>query len=293
MTDVQDVHPTEKTKMDKTKKKHTVRDIIIFSIAIFAYIVAWIVSWIPVKERFTLDLIKDNEASVRAVVISDLHSCYYGKNQKTLLNMIDEEEPDIILMPGDIFDDKLKDDNTKTTLEYLVKKYPCYYVTGNHEYWSGRPDEMKAYLRGIGVHVLEGECESVEINGCTLDICGINDPDGMPMSKWREELDNAYNSSDASHPRILLSHRPELVSEYEKYDFDVILVGHAHSGQFRIPFINRGVFAPNQGFLAKYVNGEYKLNSGSIMIVSRGLGRESTPLPRFFNNPEILVLDLK
>ena len=90
-----------------------------------------------------------------------------------------------------------------------------------------------------------------------------------------------------------MSHRPENVSIYEEYDFDLILTGHAHAGQFRIPFINRGVFAPDQGFMASYVNGEYKLSNGSIMIVSRGLARDSTPAPRFFNHPELVIIDIE
>ena len=276
----------------KTKNKHTKRDFIIFAVAILVCLCAWIITWIPVKERFSLDLIKDTDASVRIVLVSDLHSCFYGKNQRTLINMIDKENPDIILMPGDIFDDKIKDDNSKITLENLVKKYPCYYVAGNHEYWSDRPDEMKDYLRSTGVHVLEGDCESIEINGCTLDICGVNDPTYIHMSEWRKELKSAYDESDKTHTRILLSHRPELDNEYEKYDFDLIVAGHAHAGQFRIPIVNLGVFAPDQGLLAKYVNGKYDLSNGATMIVSRGLARESTPLPRFFNNPELVIIDL-
>ena len=80
---------------------------------------------------------------------------------------------------------------------------------------------------------------------------------------------------------------------YEKYDFDLILAGHAHAGQLRIPFINRGIFAPDQGFMAKYINGVYKLPNNCTMVVSRGLARESTPLPRFFNRPQIVVIDIE
>ena len=102
----------------------------------------------------------------------------------------------------------------------------------------------------------------------------------------------SWSKTDESHLKILLTHRPEKVSVYEKYGFDLILAGHAHAGQFRIPFINKGVMAPDQGFMAQYVNGTYTLSNGSIMEVSRGLGRESTPLPRYFNNPEIVILDI-
>ena len=230
---------------------------------------------------------------MRVVLVTDLHSCFYGRGQHTLISMIDKEKPDIILLGGDIFDDKLSDDNAKLLLEDLVTKYPCYYVSGNHEYWSERVDEMKEYLEGIGVSVLEGECETVEINGAVMDICGVDDPTRLYRSTWIAQLENAYEQTEEDHIRILVTHRPEEVSEYEKYDYDLIVAGHAHAGQFRIPFINKGVFAPNQGYMAEYISGRYELSNGSIMVVSRGLARESTPAPRYFNHPEIVVIDLK
>ena len=90
---------------------------------------------------------------------------------------------------------------------------------------------------------------------------------------------------------ILLTHRPEQTDFYALYDYDLILSGHAHAGQIRIPFINIGLYAPNQGLFSKYVSGIYTLSNGSRLIVSRGLARESTPAPRFFNHPEIVVID--
>ena len=240
-----------------------------------------------------MDLPKETGEGVRIVLVTDLHSCFYGRGQHRLISMIDKEKPDIVLLGGDIFDDKLSDDNAKLLLEDLVTKYPCYYVSGNHEYWSERVDEMKAYLESIGVSVLEGECETVGINGAMIDICGVDDPTRLFRSTWLEQLETAYEQTDEDHIRILVSHRPEEVSEYEKYDYDLIVAGHAHAGQFRIPFINRGLFAPNQGYMAEYVSGTYELSNGSVMVVSRGLARESTPAPRYFNHPEIVVIDLK
>ncbi|MBR1853426.1 MAG: hypothetical protein IJ794_09850 [Lachnospiraceae bacterium] len=101
-----------------------------------------------------------------------------------------------------------------------------------------------------------------------------------------------FAQTDGRHLRILLSHRPEKVDLYAQYDFDLILTGHAHAGQFRIPWINEGVWAPDQGLMAKYVNGIYELSNGTLMEVSRGLARESTPLPRFFNHPEIVSIEI-
>lgn len=290
--------------MDNSDKKENIKDkkknkkdkpvISKTFLAIIIILILWSIwSWVPVTERIKLELLKDSGSGVRIVLITDLHSCYYGKNQNSLIKRIDKEKPDIILLAGDIFDDKIDDDNTKILIEDLVKKYPCYYVTGNHEYWSHRADEMKEYMKSVGVHVLAGDCETVTINGSTLDICGIDDPYNLSEEEWVHQIDKAYSETDEAHVRILVTHRPEKVEVYEKYDFDLIVAGHAHAGQIRIPFLNKGVLAPDQGFMAEYVNGTYTLSNGSIMEVSRGLARESTPAPRFFNHPEIVVIDLE
>ncbi len=250
-------------------------------------------SWIPVTEQLEVDLLEGDDACVRLVLITDLHSCYYGRGQKTLIRMVEKARPDIVMLGGDFFDDRLADDNARITAEALAQKYPCYYVTGNHEYWSGRADEMKDYLRELGITVLEGECDSISVNGCLLDVCGVDDPAYIGERLWKTQIEQAFAQTDESHLRILLSHRPEKGNIYAQYDFDLILAGHAHAGQFRMPFLNEGVWAPDQGLLAKYVNGLYELSNGSIMEVSRGLARESTPLPRFFNHPEIVAIEIR
>ena len=91
---------------------------------------------------------------------------------------------------------------------------------------------------------------------------------------------------------VLLSHRPELFEIYQKYEFDLVLSGHAHGGQWRIPGLLNGLFAPNQGLFPKYAGGRYDY-AGGTMIVSRGLARESTKVPRIFNRPELVVVDVK
>ena len=113
------------------------------------------------------------------------------------------------------------------------------------------------------------------------------------MEQWTKQIDEAFTKTDESHVRILVSHRPEKVDVYEKYDFDLVVCGHAHAGQIRIPFLNKGVYAPDQGLMAEYVNGTYTLSNGSVMEVSRGLARESTIAPRFFNHPEVVIIELK
>ena len=276
--------------MKRADKKRIRKSIIIFAAVIlfFALWTAW--SEVPFTAHLSVDLQKADQGEVRIALLTDLHSCYYGKNQKNLLRRIEKENPDLIILGGDIFDDVLDDKNSKITVEALVAKYPCFYVTGNHEYWSEHVDETKQYLKGVGVSVLAGDCETIEISGLKLDVCGVDDPTRMLKADWENQVKEAFDKTEEDHIKILASHRPECVDVYEKYDFDLVLSGHAHSGQIRIPFLNKGLYSPNQGFMAEYVNGLYPLSNGCTLVVSRGLARESTPAPRFFNHPEVLIL---
>ena len=280
------------TKSEDSNKSNEIKTIlrIIFWTAVGLLIVLTAYFFLPVTERFNL-LKEGDENAVRCVLVTDLHSCYYGKNQKNLIERIDKENPDIIFLGGDIFDDKIDDDNAVIFLEEISKEYICFYVSGNHEYWSERCDEMKDKVRSLGITVLEGDCETIEINGKTIDVCGVDDPTRLTNSQFKEQLNKAYAKTSEDHYKILLTHRPEQTDFYALYDYDLILSGHAHAGQIRIPFINIGIYAPNQGLFSKYVSGIYTLSNGSRLIVSRGLARESTPAPRFFNHPEIVVID--
>lgn len=264
-------------------------------LAVIAIVMIAATIWyeMPVTEHITISGEGKIGSLVRFALVTDLHSCYYGKDQSQLIRMIDKEKPDAILLSGDIFDDRLGQKNARIFIEGVADRYPCFYVTGNHEFWSKKEDEMKEFLASKGVTVLEGDAKNISINGNSLDICGVDDPTYMTESEWEERLDRADKESDPGNYRILLSHRPEKVKAYEKYDFDLILCGHAHGGQWRIPFTKRGVAAPNQGLLPAYVDGLYDLDNGSKMIVSRGLARERMPYPRFFNHPEVVIIEME
>ncbi|MBR4639030.1 MAG: metallophosphoesterase [Butyrivibrio sp.] len=264
-------------------------------LAVIAIVMIAATIWyeMPVTEHITISGEGKIGSSVRFALVTDLHSCYYGKDQSQLIKMIDKEKPDAILMSGDIFDDRLGQKNARIFIEGVADRYPCFYVTGNHEFWSKKEDEMKEFLTSKGVTVLEGNARNISINGNDIDICGVDDPTYMTESEWEERLDRADKESNFGNYRILLSHRPEKVEVYKKYDFDLILCGHAHGGQWRIPFTKRGVAAPNQGLLPAYVDGLYDLDNGSEMIVSRGLARERMPYPRFFNHPEVVIIEME
>lgn len=233
---------------------------------------------------------------MRIALITDLHSCKYGAAQKTLIDAVDREKPDMILLGGDIFDDEIPDDNTKIFLSAIAKKYPCYYVTGNHEYWSMRAHEMLDWLRAHGIEDIGGKIIQTNINGNEICLSGLNDPDEARYTGegdgMKAELGRAMNERDDTAFTMLLTHRPSFVDLYKDAGFDLVLAGHAHGGQWRIPGILNGVFAPDEGFFPKYAGGFYHFDNGGEMIVSRGLARESTRIPRLFNRPELVIINL-
>lgn len=255
-----------------------------------AFAAAWAWSWMPETTvvRMAAQGVDTGEP-LRLAVVADLHSCYYGKGQKDLLDRLKAVSPDLVMLPGDILDDKLPDGNGLEFLSAAAKRWPCFYVSGNHEYWSHRIGEMKKRIRACGVRVLEGECVPVDCKGWRLDICGVDDPTYMSSAAWLAQLDAAQAARSPDRWGILLSHRPERADAYRGRGFGLVLSGHAHGGQFRVPFTDRGVYAPNQGLWPALVDGTRDLD-GTTLVVSRGLSRESNPYPRFFNRPELVLV---
>jgi predicted MPP superfamily phosphohydrolase len=157
-----------------------------------------------------------------------------------------------------------------------------------------------ARLEECGIRRLSGEAVSVEANGGAVDLCGVDDPDAWGNDRgyqehadgsFREQLAQAAAQADDGGYTILLTHRPEMLELYARFDFDLVLAGHAHGGQWRIPGLLNGLYAPNQGLFPACAGGMYQ-RDGTVMIVSRGLARESTRVPRFYNRPELVIVDL-
>lgn len=247
--------------------------------------------------RYTLDA-PEITSAIRMVLITDLHSCRYGDMQSTLIDAVNDLKPDLVLLGGDIFDDDLPDENTDIFLSGIKDLYPCYYVTGNHEYWSGseRYSEKMAILEKYGINTLSGECVTVSVNGEFINICGVDDPEAFweeqREENVRKQLISAKAGADNGCYTILLAHRPEYFDTYCEYDFDLVLSGHAHGGQWRIPLILNGLYAPNQGIFPEYAGGQYEADD-TTMIVSRGLARKSTRVPRIFNRPELVLIEIE
>ncbi len=239
-----------------------------------------------------------SETPLRIAFISDLHSCSYGgKDMTELTEAVRAQNPDLVLFGGDIFDSRrMPDDNAVTLLKALGSEFRCYYVSGNHEVRHGKLDYYKEIVASCGVTVLDGQHTKMAISAIsgTPDIYGFDDTTAYDdiheqLAHIEQEIQNFHFEESFN---VLLIHRPEYFEHYAKLGFDLVLCGHAHGGQWRIPGVLNGFYAPGEGFFPEYAGGLYE-KDGTVMIVSRGLARESTPLPRIFNRPELVIIDIK
>jgi predicted MPP superfamily phosphohydrolase len=251
---------------------------------------------------------KIKSGGIRIVLVTDLHSHIYGNDQHPLIDLVKTQHPDLIALVGDIVDDEEPDTGARLFLEGIKDIAPIYYVSGNHEYWSEKYGEIKSMIESYGVTVVENEREDITVNGIKLRICGVDDPmmfeytsdpEYLSMRNWdgnEKENEKAlfrarFSDLDNSEFNILLAHRPEQIDVYLQYNFDLILSGHTHGGQIRIPPLINGIFAPVQGLFPKYAGGCYDLIDGKTLVVSRGLSFNRF-IPRVFNPPEICVIDI-
>lgn len=229
------------------------------------------------------------DKELRIVHISDLHSCLYGDKQKDLISNVNSLKPDLIVLTGDIIDDRLEMDNALVFLSYIGLNYDSYYVTGNHEYRTKSIMNIKSILENNSITVLDGFNKIVETNGNTINLSGIDDF-SIGYDATIKQLESIKDNQDSKLISILLAHRPEHINLYLNYNFDLVLSGHAHGGQWIIPGLLNGFLAPNQGFFPKYAGGLYK-HDKTYHIISRGLAKESTRfVPRIYNPPEVNLI---
>ena len=238
---------------------------------------------------YTLTSKKITKDNVKILQISDLHCKSFGKAQQILLAQIENISPDIIVITGDLIDGRTnpKKYNSFILVNELADKYPIYYVTGNHEYYADYAEEIKEKLSSLGVIVLDNSSSHTSIKNTSFNIWGIDDNYSYSSESILKDLTSNIKESDIN---ILLAHRPEYFNQYSSYDFDFIFSGHAHGGQFRIPFMHKGIAAPGQGIFPELTEGYHTLNN-STMIISRGLGNSIFPF-RLFNHPELVVLEI-
>ncbi len=236
----------------------------------------------------------------RIVHVSDLHNDEFGEKNEKLLAKIKEQKPDMIAITGDLLDSRRTDiEKALNFAKGAAQIAPCYYVTGNHE--SRMPKEYRELEKGMveaGVIVLRNKTTIIEKADEQITLIGIDDPRFViatdKVEKMERILGETLTELQKDTPEedftLLLSHRPELFDLYCAQDLDVVLSGHVHGGQFRLPFIG-GIIGPGQGILPDYDAGLYT-EENTCMVLSRGLGQSIVPF-RINNPPELVVVTLK
>lgn len=235
-------------------------------------------SWIQTS-RYTVEMGVERE--VKIVHLSDLHGKSFGKKNARLISKVLKEAPDFIVITGDIIH-KYRERDKRVALELvssLSAIAPVLFISGNHEMRGMGYRFLKKDLTEAGALVLDNECTQV----CGLTVVGLN------CASLKNDV--IYKITPETQNKILLAHMPQFIDRYAKAGYKLVLSGHAHGGQWRIPFTKIGLYSPGQGVFPKLTSGEHTRGE-TKMIISRGLGNSECPL-RLFNRPEMVVVNIK
>lgn len=242
--------------------------------------------------------------SFKILQLSDLHSKRFGKENSRLIKKVEEVNPDIVVITGDMVNDDFDCSSFECVINKLIKKYKIYYIIGNHEQnvMIENHTKFNRMIEGIkraGVNVLSNEKIRVNISTEYINLYGMH----MELKYYRnfrkkesrsvyfniEDMEELIGRRDKETYNVLLSHNPIYFDTYSKWGADIVLTGHIHGGMIKLPFLG-GVFSPEHKFFPEYYQGIYKKDN-SFMNVNRGLGRGSFGI-RLFNKPEISVITL-
>lgn len=258
-----------------------------------AFFLAWIFyeNANPIKDKYEIIAnFSERIDKLTILHISDLHNYCFGHKQEKLLKLV-AKDYDYVFITGDLIDRRYPNiDIAMDLIEGLkAKGQKIIFIKGNHEKGSDKYSQLEERLRKNAVNILNDSSFLHE----DIRILGMEDPAEYRTLRTRtgkdekEDMDTRLSKllagTDESY-KILLSHRPELFDLYVKHGLDLVFSGHAHGGQMRI--FSRGLFAPDQGFFAKYAGGIFTMGK-TTMVNSRGLGSNFPFVKRIFNRPHI------
>ena len=273
----------------KRKKRLVISFIVLAVMVCFFYVEN---NWLMVSfYAYEMNELPEAFDGYRIVQISDLHNASFGKENEKLLTKIEELAPDLVVITGDMVDSNHTDIAVAVDFaRQVAAEYTVYYVAGNHENWL-EESERRVLMDGLyeaGVICLEDEFVEISKGDSSITLVGLCDESlsGPTLNKVLYDSESA----GASGLQILLAHEPQYIENYSKCGVDLVLTGHAHGGQFRLPFVAGGLVAPDQGFFPKYTEGVHEVDD-TTMIISRGLGNSIIPV-RLFNRPEIVCVEL-
>lgn len=250
--------------------------------------------------RYAIDA--NINSDIRIVQLTDLHNAEFGSHNSALIEMVQEQNPDLIVITGDMINKEEKDISVILDLiKELSRVCDVYYGFGNHEVaWNkNNGNQLAEKLENAGAIVVNTAYKDIEVKNVPIRIAGYMGYYGTPHmttnDSTQQEVENSFmrEFENTDRYKILLDHIPTSWVDWkymDKYPVDLVLCGHYHGGLIRIPFINRGLYAPYVGKFPKNIKGKYEGKYGTC-ILSAGLGNEHM-IPRINNPPEIVVVDL-
>ena len=225
----------------------------------------------------------------KIVQLSDLHGAEFGEDGMELVEKVKELEPDIIALTGDFVTDEGDLAAVEKLAARLTELCPVYFVSGNHEFGSGLAVKVRNILERAGVKYLSNEYLTISRGEDEILLGGVEDPLAYADMLSPDELAQKMNDAAPDAFKILLGHRNYWMTEYPELPVDLIFCGHAHGGLIRIPGVG-GLIGTDRRLFPDFDAGQFN-NGRYTLIVSRGLGN-SVPIPRVFNRPEIVCVEL-
>ncbi|MCK5491400.1 MAG: metallophosphoesterase [Candidatus Pacebacteria bacterium] len=279
--------------------KHKKRNIILILVFLISLITLFWYSFVfepnniqVEKINIKIENLPEEFEGTKIVHLTDFHSKNFGEREKKVLEILDDINPDFVFITGDFIDHKTKDiDSCQEFWRELGNKYQgkIFGVLGNHEYWNNDAGSefLKSLLNESGVVVLDNKNEKIFQGDEYIYLIGVGDP-----HTGNDNLEKAVTGVEKDIPKILLAHSPDIVNnseDIEKEKVDLILVGHTHGGQVKIPFL-RPFWTPTEN-RGKYASGLFEIND-TYLYVNRGIGTTVLPI-RFNCSLEVTMIELR
>lgn len=244
---------------------------------------------------FTSEKLPESFSGFKIAHISDPHSVPAAGT----CEIIAAAKPDIAVITGDLLnDDKKSTEKTDKMIEVLTSICPTYFISGNHDLWRSDRKEVFARYEKTGARFLDGKCEIISRNGESIALFGIPDPFSRVPREIKKNIETAFSAAEEFDGyKILLFHRANLFDDIKDYGYELILSGHMHGGQVRLPVLG-GILAPSSALFSgkrmlfpKYCSGVVAYKE-TTMLINRGIGN-TLPVPRWGNPPEVGIVTLK
>lgn len=224
-------------------------------------------------------------AEITILQISDVHNKDFGNENERLIEVSKKLNADIIVLTGDLVDRSTENLSSVYSLIEGLKLVNdnIFFVSGNHEWDNRFKQELLTGLEQRGITILNNKSTKLFIGGKELNLVGIDDE-----STNHENLDIAFKRLEEAYYTVLLSHSPGVVESYENIAADLILSGHTHGGQIRLPIVG-AIVAPNQGYFPEYDKGVFEIGPNQYLYIDSGLGTSVAPV-RFWNQSQISLI---